>query len=64
MKFGLCMMEIRGLGAVTIALTNFSINCMNVSVFYTVHMVCGSTWIFGNQIVPKLCLYDCALFLN
>jgi len=48
MKFGLCMMEIRGLGTVTIALTNFSINCMNVSVFYTVHMVCGSTWIFGN----------------
>jgi len=58
------MIEIRGLGAVTIALKNFSINCMNVSIFYAVQRVGGSTWIFGNQIVPKLCLYGCALFFN
>jgi len=43
------MMEIRGLGAMIIALTNFSINWMNRGIFYTVQMVCGSTWIFGNQ---------------
>jgi len=27
----------------------FSIKCMNVGIFYTIQMVCVSTWIFGNQ---------------
>jgi len=64
MKFGLCMMEIRGLGVVTIALTEFSIICMNVSVF--LHCTYG-LWFnldFREPNCAQVMLYDCALSLN
>jgi len=53
MKLELCMMEIRGLGAVTITLTNFSINCMNVSVSILYRWFVVQLGFLGTKLCPS-----------